>query len=147
MDRINKCIEEVERDYEMELLHQDQWKYCDIMDENLNLKKKNEDLENEWNLLKQRNDEMEMMLRIMTQKYQDADLENQHYRKNNDELKLVNEHLQEKLDNCELQLRDEMLQNIENDQLIQRILFDQDLLEALRSDEEDSQVDHLMMNN
>jgi hypothetical protein len=136
MNRIDKCIEEVERDYMMEQLHMDQFKYTDIVEENEHVKKIAEHCQNKLKLLTQTNEELEAMLKIMTKKFENADRDNMHYNRRNAELVLANGHLEEKIDNLEIQLRELMLNNAEVQMQVERILFDQDLLESLNNEEE-----------
>lgn len=129
MDRIEKSI----FDIEMESMHNDMEKYCDITAELEEVKKKNK-------RLVAVNSELEHMVEVLRDRIDRLDMECHHQNTRREELVHTNELLETRCDNLELQLNEAMITHAETTHTIENLLFDQDLWASLDNDDEESQV-------
>ena len=128
-------------DIEMELLHMDQERYLNIADQVEQLLQEQKITKRKMEDLEARNMELERMVEIMKERCDKLNTENMHLARRRDELSQSNHILGERNSNLEAQLHDELLWADQMKHSLENVLFDQDLLQALHNNEEDSQLD------
>ena len=77
----------------------------------------------------------------MIKKYQALNTEALHWERRHDELVRQEERSLERINNLESQLHEELLARQETTKALERLLFDQELLEMMNENMEDSQID------